>query len=71
MQQHPVRYYIVKPEDETIVRSVPVTRRPVATPVARAAETAPVASRSHVAQGHERGRTRVARLMRSAMSRGR
>ena len=71
MQQHPVRYYIVKPDDETIVRSVPVSRQPVVTPVAPAPETAPVAARSHVAHGHERGRTRVARLMRSAMSRGR
>ena len=61
--QKPVRYYIVKADDQAVVRSVPVAvsarRRP-----AGAAEPAPAAVAAPAA-----GRARVARLMRAAIRR--
>ena len=62
--QKPVRYYIVKADDQAVVRSVPVavSARPRPT---QAAEPLP----APVAAASVAGRARVARLMRAAIRR--
>lgn len=63
--QTPVRYYIVQTDDQPVVRSIPVTKRP--TTSATEEHASPPAAAP--AQGEAPGRTKVARLMRAAKRR--
>ena len=78
--QKPVRYYIVKTDDQPVVRSVAVAvsgpagnRRPAAAPVSDRPEAAPAASAPAAARRGPRrsqgAREGVARLMRAAIRR--
>jgi hypothetical protein len=67
--QHPVRYYIVKADDDQpVVRSVPVTVRPADEPVVdESVITTPTESQAPA--GDRRGAARVGRIVRSAIRR--
>ncbi len=75
-QQSPTRYYIVKADDQPVVRSIPVRPRPVRAVVA--ASTEPTGERKSLVppkaaviglRAYHRGPARVAHLVRHAVRR--
>lgn len=75
MQQSPTGYYIVKDADQPVVRSIPVRSHAVRTAVAppivsidEKASASPMPA-TRQSEGHRRGPTRVAHLVRAAMRR--